>query len=53
VGIGRRQLWALAALLCPEAPNDVAPLAIGTEAPPRPQRLRIDPGPAGFGGAGY
>jgi L-alanine-DL-glutamate epimerase-like enolase superfamily enzyme len=51
VGIGRRQLWALAALLCPEAPNDVAPLAIGPEAPPRPERLRIDPGSAGFGSA--
>ena len=34
VGPGRRQLAALAALLCPDAPNDIAPL-VGSERPPR------------------
>jgi hypothetical protein len=35
VGPGRRQLAALASLLCPEAPNDIAPLVSGE----RPARL--------------
>jgi len=37
VGPGRKQLAALAALLCPEAPNDVAPLVD----PLRPARLTV------------
>ncbi|MEW6271891.1 MAG: hypothetical protein AB1689_21625 [Thermodesulfobacteriota bacterium] len=49
IGPGRAQLQALAALLCPEAPNDVAPIGVGDVAAPRPPRLapRRD---AGFGG---
>jgi hypothetical protein len=45
VGVGRRQLRALAALLCPDAPNDVAPL-VETE---RPARLPVDGAAVGFG----
>jgi L-alanine-DL-glutamate epimerase-like enolase superfamily enzyme len=45
VGVGRRQLRALAALLCPDAPNDVAPLV----EPERPARLAIDGSAIGFG----
>jgi L-alanine-DL-glutamate epimerase-like enolase superfamily enzyme len=44
VGAGRRQLRALAALLCPNAPNDVAPLV----PPARPARLAVDPDAPGF-----
>src|SRR5581483_3502523 len=44
-GVGRRQLHALAALLCPEGPNDVAPLS-----GPRPGRLVVDAAAPGFGG---
>ncbi|HLY38969.1 MAG TPA: hypothetical protein VKU61_13085 [Candidatus Binatia bacterium] len=40
VGPGRRQLAALAALLCPEAPNDIAPLVSG-ERPPRLVSSRV------------
>jgi hypothetical protein len=35
VGVGRRQLQSLASLLCPDGPNDVAPL----HPPERPARL--------------
>ena len=45
VGAGRRQLRALAALLCPDAPNDVAPLV----PPERPPRLAVDVPAPGFG----
>jgi hypothetical protein len=45
VGIGRRQLRALAALLCPDAPNDIAPLVPAE----RPARLAVDGGAPGFG----
>ena len=45
VGVGRRQLHALAALLCPDAPNDVAPLV----PPTRPPRLDVDADAPGFG----
>jgi O-succinylbenzoate synthase len=51
VGPGRAQLHALAALLCPDAPNDVAPIALGDAEPPRPPRLE-PPSGAGFAGAG-
>jgi L-alanine-DL-glutamate epimerase-like enolase superfamily enzyme len=44
-GVGRRQLHVLAALLCPEGPNDVAPLS-----GPRPARLAVDAAAPGFGG---
>ena len=47
VGVGRAQLWALAALLAPDGPNDVAPLAVPTHRPPR---IVVDPGVPGFGG---
>ena len=50
VGPGRQQLRVLAALLAPEAPNDIAPL---TQVATRPPRLRIDPAALGFtGGVG-
>jgi L-alanine-DL-glutamate epimerase-like enolase superfamily enzyme len=50
VGPGRQQLRVLAALLAPDAPNDIAPL---TFAGARPPRLRVDPAVIGFtGGAG-
>ena len=44
VGVGRRQLRTLAALLCPDAPNDVAPLV----PPERPPRLSPDSSGPGF-----
>jgi len=44
VGVGRQQLRALAALLCPDAPNDVAPLV----PPERPPRLAVDVSAPGF-----
>ena len=49
VGPGRRQLWDLAALLAPEGPNDVAPIAVGEAPAPRPPRLVGDPTRTGFG----
>ena len=44
VGVGRPQLRALAALLCPDALNDVAPLV----PPERPPRLAVDGSAPGF-----
>src|SRR5438552_11688921 len=44
VAVGRRQLRTLAALLCPDAPNDVAPLV----PPERPPRLAVDVSAPGF-----
>ncbi len=44
VGVGRPQLRALAALLCPDAPNDVAPLV----PPERPPRLAVEGSAPGF-----
>jgi L-alanine-DL-glutamate epimerase-like enolase superfamily enzyme len=49
VGVGRRQLHDLAALLSPDGPNDVAPIAVGDARAARPPRLSVDPGAAGFG----
>jgi hypothetical protein len=49
VGCARRQLLALAAVLCPDAPNDIAPLAVDGASPPRPPRLAPGPDVAGFG----
>jgi hypothetical protein len=51
VGPGRAQLGELAALLAPDGPNDVAPLAVGEAAPPRPARLAVVADGAGFGAA--
>ena len=47
VGIGRAQLRTLAALLCPDATNDIAPLLVDGARPPR---LPVDAGEPGFGG---
>jgi L-alanine-DL-glutamate epimerase-like enolase superfamily enzyme len=49
VGPGRRQLQALAALLAPDGPNDVAPLATTTAPAARPARLAVDATAPGFG----
>jgi L-alanine-DL-glutamate epimerase-like enolase superfamily enzyme len=54
VGIGRRQLWALAALLAPDASNDVAPIVTGSgdgfaKLPPV---LAVDDVSPGFGACG-
>jgi L-alanine-DL-glutamate epimerase-like enolase superfamily enzyme len=49
VGIGRRQLQALAALLCPDGPNDVASIARTGETPSRPARIEVDGATPGFG----
>jgi L-alanine-DL-glutamate epimerase-like enolase superfamily enzyme len=49
VDVGRRQLQALAALLCPDGPNDVAPIGCAGETPDRPAQIRVDPDTAGFG----
>lgn len=49
LGPGRAQLHALAALLCPDAPNDVAPIALDARPAPRPPRLTVDGARPGFG----
>ena len=49
LGAGRTQLHALAALLCPDAPNDVAPIALDPRPAPRPPRLVVDGACPGFG----
>jgi L-alanine-DL-glutamate epimerase-like enolase superfamily enzyme len=49
VGVGRRQLHALAALFAADAPNDVAPIGVGDVRPPRPRRLTVDGDRPGFG----
>jgi L-alanine-DL-glutamate epimerase-like enolase superfamily enzyme len=49
VGVGRRQLQALAALLCPDGPNDVASIARMGETPSRPARIEVDGSAPGFG----
>ena len=46
---GRRQLHALAALLCPDAPNDVAPIPRDDRPLARPPRLAVDATAPGFG----
>jgi len=48
VDVGRRQLQALAALLCPDGPNDLAPIVREGQALARPQRLTVNPNAAGF-----
>ena len=47
--VGRRQLQALAALLSPDGPNDVAPIARTGAPAPRPERLAVDGRTPGFG----
>jgi L-alanine-DL-glutamate epimerase-like enolase superfamily enzyme len=47
--VGRRQLQALAALLCPDSPNDLAPIARADETPARPPRITLDGDLVGFG----
>jgi L-alanine-DL-glutamate epimerase-like enolase superfamily enzyme len=49
VDVGRRQLQALAALLCPDGPNDLAPIAHTGAMPARPLRITVDCDAAGFG----
>jgi len=51
VGPGREQLQALAALLCPDAPNDVAPIALDARPAVRPPRLIVDGARPGLGAA--
>jgi len=48
IDVGRRQLHALAALLCPDGPNDVAPISLHDAPAPRPPRLPVPPQDAGF-----
>ncbi|HZR82379.1 MAG TPA: hypothetical protein VFD92_14900 [Candidatus Binatia bacterium] len=49
IGVGRSQLLSLAAVLCPDAPNDIAPIARAGAPAPRPARLvAADPGAPGF-----
>ena len=48
VGIGRAQLRALAAVLSPDGPNDIAPIGRGDDRLARPARLRVAATP-GFG----
>jgi L-alanine-DL-glutamate epimerase-like enolase superfamily enzyme len=50
VGVGRAQVQALAALLCPDAPNDVAPIAVGDAPARRPPRLVVPDDGIGFTG---
>jgi hypothetical protein len=42
VGVGRRQLRALAGVLAPDGPNDIAPIVVAGAAPDRPARLPLD-----------
>ena len=49
VDVGRRQLQALAALICPDGPNDVAPIGRPAETPARPARIDVDALAVGFG----
>jgi L-alanine-DL-glutamate epimerase-like enolase superfamily enzyme len=53
VGVGRRQLWSLAALFAADASNDVAPLsaAAGDNQPELPLALAVDDSTPGFGGS--
>jgi hypothetical protein len=48
IGVGRRQLRALAAAISPDGPNDIAPIACGDVAAERPARLALDPGARGL-----
>jgi len=53
IGVGRRQLRDLAALLCPDAPNDVAPIEAGEAGEVRrPRPVRLSPARAGQPGFG-
>ena len=48
LGVGRAQLQTLAALLCPDAPNDVAPIARADDHAVRPPRLLLRDAGTGF-----
>ena len=48
VGVGRAQLRTLAAVLSPDGPNDIAPIARGNDQPARPPRLAVSAA-LGFG----
>jgi len=50
LGVGRKQLHALASVLSPDGPNDVAPIARAERPPERPARLDV-PNQPGFGAA--
>ena len=47
MGVARQQSLVLAALACPDGPNDIAPLLW---VDPRPTRLVVDAKAPGFGG---
>jgi L-alanine-DL-glutamate epimerase-like enolase superfamily enzyme len=49
VGPGRAQIQMLAALLSPDGPNDVAPIAVAGRPAPRPDRLDVTGDHPGFG----
>jgi O-succinylbenzoate synthase len=49
IAAGRFQLRDLAAVLCPVAPNDIAPIGHGGRPAERPTHLRVDPAAVGFG----
>jgi L-alanine-DL-glutamate epimerase-like enolase superfamily enzyme len=49
IDVGRRPLQALAALLSPDGPNDVAPIPRAGEPAHRPHRLAVDGATPGFG----
>jgi L-alanine-DL-glutamate epimerase-like enolase superfamily enzyme len=49
VGPGRSQIQMLAALLSPDGPNDVAPIAVAGRPAPRPERLVVNHDHPGFG----
>jgi len=49
IDVGRRQLHALAALLSPDGPNDVAPIPRAGAPAERPDRLAVDGRTPGFG----
>ncbi|MCW5893533.1 MAG: hypothetical protein KIT14_23710 [bacterium] len=50
VGVGRDQLRALAAVLAPDGPNDVAPIPRPGDVPERPTRLPLPPPGRGLAG---
>lgn len=51
VGVGRAQLQALAAIVSPDGPNDVAPIGVAGRRPARPPRLPSPVPDAGFAAA--
>jgi hypothetical protein len=49
IGVGRLQLRDLAAVLSPDGPNDIAPIALANRPAARPPALRVDEAAVGFG----